>query len=388
MTHRYLIACDIRTTAPLHITALEKGSYDPQSQRRYRYDGPGIGATLTRSLALAHKASVRMATQGEEAPDNAQGASSLSSVQIPRVPVVPASTIAGKLRRAAAELLYESLLARKLQLKPAAFNTLNAGTATTSLNPEAKTADLVRIARDDAFLGLFGGTTFALAAGSVIAEGWPITADTEQLLMSPRLVEASPLSGMNDLTEMLAIVRKNDLTGMSYARLDELLGVQAVTDALQTDSSNRAESKARRKAGEDGTKTDLRTLNAIEAVRAGVPFALRVRVDAPTPHHLGLMLLALQRLLRDGQLGGRGARSWGSFVCEASRLYQLSPGSARMEPLCQPFGDRTSDYALADHPVLQRAEDAAQAYLADCTPARYNAFAEGDVAAITAMAEA
>ena len=41
---KYIIAIDIATVSPMHITAIEKGTYDVDNQRVNRYkDATGIG---------------------------------------------------------------------------------------------------------------------------------------------------------------------------------------------------------------------------------------------------------------------------------------------------------------------------------------------------------
>lgn len=350
----YTIAADIQTTAPMHITAIEKGSYDPKSRTIYRYDGPGIGCGLTRT----------------------------TSVQGAAIPVIPASTVAGKLRHAAADLIFSSLVQRGLVLSPNAYNTMTSGSANTDLNADAATPESARAARRDPFLSLFGGTSFAMSAGSVISEGWPLLEKTKGQLMSPPIMDVATYEKLSEMTEAVAIVRKNDVASLQGRFLEDVVGVVKLAEYAQAETNARVASKARKSAGDQEKKTDLRTLNAIETVCTGLGFALRVQVTARTPAHLGLMLLAFQEFLRAGQVGGKGNRGMGTFVCTASRLYEVDPKTRKATVVGTIFSDKASGYETFDNAVVVEAITGAQDYLDAANPLLYEAFASADAKTI------
>jgi CRISPR type IV-associated protein Csf2 len=367
---KYIIAADLTLTAPMHITAVEKGTYDSSAQRLHRYDAPqGVQCALTRTVKLAFAA-----TAGEDGVTRA-----------PAVPVIPASTLAGKLRRAAADLLFESMVARDLQISPDAYNTLTSGTPTTELKAGDATPESMRAARSDPFLSLFGGTSFAMSAGSVIAEGWPLLDLTTGLLMTEAIVPNLPFSQLKDMTDAVAIVRKNDVADLRGAQLEGVVKFEALCDYLSGEADDREASKAKKKAGEGGKKTSLRALNAFEAVRAGLSFALRVEVTARTPAHLGLMLMAVQHFMRAGQVGGKGARGMGRFAVSASRLYELDPANRQILVLSEVFHDKATGYAFQHSDVITEAAGAAQDYIDHANPALYEAFAAANAKAIKAL---
>jgi CRISPR type IV-associated protein Csf2 len=145
--------------------------------------------------------------------------------------------------------------------------------------------------------------------------------------MSDAIIELSSARGLGELTEVMAIVRKNDLTDGRDTRVDRLIGIEELAAYSAAEAGQRETSRAKKDSGEVGGKTDLRTLNAIEVIRAGVPIGLRLGVQSFSPAQLGLFLLAVQALLREGQIGGRKAKGQGFFVAEASRLLSVGADS-------------------------------------------------------------
>lgn len=374
MTQKFIIAIDIKTTAPLHITAIEKGTYDPELQRLNRYggkDAAGVGTSLTRTMAIAGAAQPK---------ENGQ-----PGMYTPEVPVIPASTLASKVRHAAANLVFESFIKRGLTITPAAYNTMASGMATTELNADAATPETMRVARRDPFLGLFGGTSFALSSGCVVSEGWPLLEITRDLLMSEPIADVGGFRRLDEMTDAVAIIRRNDVMSLQGENLEGVVGLNALAEYARAESDARVDSKAKKSAGETGKKTDLRTFNAVEVVRPGLGFAIRVEITAYTPAHLGLMLMALQKFIRDGQVGGKAARGMGRFVVVASRLYELDPANRQTVVLSEPFGDKQSGYAFADHDKVDVAVTQAQDYIDGVQTHLIEAFAAADYKAIKAM---
>lgn len=397
-TRQFIIAVDVTTQSPLHISAVEKGAYNVDTRRvqRFKSDSGGIGCSLTRTMPLPAQA--RFSGEGD-------------TLYVPEVPVIPASTVAGKLRHACSDLLFQSFVARDLQISPDAYNTMTSGMATTDLKQGLATPKTVRAARKDAFLSCFGGTSFAMAAGSVIDEGWPLLAIVEDNLMTPAIDGVLPFSELRQLTSAIAIVRKNDVADQRGEYLEGVVGVVELAKYMELESDNRNDSKQRKGAtfvapeadasldpkeakkalaaarkafDEANKKSDLRALNAMEVVNPGIGFALRVQVTARTPAHLGLMLLGMQAFLRDGQVGGKAARGFGRFVCKpsASRLYEVQPDSRKTEVVSSIFTGASTGYAFADHPEIYAAVRAGQDYIDAADPRLIEAYTSLNVPAI------
>lgn len=363
---RYIIAVDITTTAPLHITAIEKGAYDPATQKLVRFDGNGLGTALTRTQGLAHQAYTLES----------------GNVVTPLVPVIPASTVAGKLRRNAGTLIAQSLVGRGLTISPDAYNVLMSGMANTELKADEKIPEVLRAARNEPFLSLFGGTSFALSAHSVVAEGWPLIAGTQSCLMSEPIADLQPFTSVYDMTDVQPIVRKNDVADMKHPILEQVVGVDALATYVEGQGAMRSESKAKKAANEEGKKTDMRTLNGVEVVKTGVNFALRVELTAFNESHLGLMLLAMQSFMRDGQVGGKAARGVGRFVVSGSRLYEVEPDTRIQKVVTSLFEGKDLGYAFAANETVDKAVTAAQDYLDDIDPAMLEAFTRADAKAL------
>jgi CRISPR type IV-associated protein Csf2 len=366
---KFIIAVDITTTAPLHITAIEKGAYDPVTQKLVRFDGSGLGTSLTRTQAMAHSPQVLES----------------GTVITPLVPVIPASTVAGKLRRAAGMLIAQSLVGRSLKISPDAYNVLMSGMANTELKADDKIPEVLRAARNEPFLSLFGGTSFVLSAHSVIAEGWPLLASTQACLMSEPIADVQPYNSVFDMTEVLPIVRKNDVADMKDAILEKVVGIDELAAYVDGQGTMRADSKAKKASGDEGKKTDLRALNGVEVVKTGVNFALRIEVTAFAESHLGLMLLAVQSFMRDAQVGGKAARGFGRFVVSGSRLYEVEPDSRTKSVVASLFESKDSGYAFAANGTVDNAVTAAQDYLDEIKPEMLEAFTRADAKALKAL---
>jgi CRISPR type IV-associated protein Csf2 len=372
---KYIIAIDISTLSPMHITAIEKGTYDVDNQRVNRYKAAtGIGCSLTRTMAMAHHAQV----------------SNTGSVYAPLVPVIPSSTVSGNLRRAATDLICDSLINRSLTLSPAAYNVLSSGMATTELKGSEKTAAVVTMARKDAFFSLFGGTSFALDSHCVIGEGLPIIDMTEGLMMSPAIADKRPFSSLSEMTDVFAIIKKDDVMDMRRETLEPTVGFESVSQYQIDKAAESAQKKSKKveeEAGaEGGKKTDLRTFNAFEVVKTGINFGIRMEVTSFAPSHLGLMLMAAQSFLRKGQVGGKEAKGFGRFTLSASRLYKVDPVTRLHTSYAEIFENQQAGYQFkaieAADDVMNEAVLAAEDYLDCVQPSLIEAFAAADADAL------
>lgn len=391
---RFILAADITLTSPMHITAIEKGRYVYEGvsyPKLMRFDsGPGAGiqCSLTRTMRLGNH-SYEIKTE--------EGTRTKNGVD---VPVIPASTVGGMLRNAAADLLFRGLIERDQAISTDAYNTMCSGSATTNLSADKTTPEVVAMARKDPFLANFGGTSFALAARTVISQGMPLIQLTRDMLMTPPMIEPLGIERMDEMTSVVAIIRKDSVGDMKGAHLQEVVKLDDLASYIEDkaqDSVAAAESKVKQReakaAGEavvKDKKRDLRTLGGLESVNAGLSFALRIQVDAISEAHLGLMILALQKVLRAGQVGGKGARGFGQFLCEHSRIYPIDPTTNRAtsetgEAL---FSSRSTGYAVigidddAGASLLARAVDHANDYIENVEPSLLEAFATTDVAAL------
>ncbi|MFC7436043.1 type IV CRISPR-associated protein Csf2 [Hydrogenophaga bisanensis] len=388
---RFILAADITLTSPMNIAAAEKGRYvfDGGRPRIVRYDGgpssPGLQCTLTRT----HRVMVDVGVSESDDGDRAAGQTGVD------LPVIPASSITGKLRNLAAGLVFESFKERGLQITTDVFNMMTTGSATNDINASDATAQIVMLARKDAFLSNFGGTSFMLSSNAVISTGWPLVQLTRGMLMSPELLptEALPdLKWTRQMTSALAIVRKDTVREMRSPYLTEVIAMddlvsfaQAKAAEAESTKASKAAQRAAKAAGEfveADKKRDLRTLSSIETVNTGMSFALRVRVNAATPAQLGLMVLAFQRMLQEGQIGGKVSRGLGQFICNASRIIEVDPRTNRPLDNGSPlFLSRDEGYEVAgisddQSSALVQAVMAGKDYLHEVAPKTLQAYSD------------
>ena len=368
---RYSIAIDMLLQSPLHISSMEEGRYLPNEKgsRRIRRTSERVGVpiTLTREMEIVLADPIKVG-EGEDA---------FLKTTV-RVPVIPANTIGGRLRRCAADLILDSLIARGQTVTARAYNTLCAGSADASMDRADSTMDQVLAGYRHPYFGVFGGTSFALRSSLVVHEGYPITGVTSQLLSIPAM---APHSGHGyELTSVIELTKKDDIMDVKDpARLEAAVGVEAVGNYIEGIQKGR-ESKAARKGTEDvaGKKTELSTVAAIHVASPGTHFALRFDLEAASPAHLGLLLMSLQRFASEGQIGGKASKGYGRLASVHARLFGYTDGVRDMDGITLWQRDAAGSYVFSDHPVLRSALNAGETFVDDVQAAELEAFAAAD----------
>lgn len=390
----FILAADLCMTSPMHITAIEKGRYDPTTARLLRFDNSsgGLQVKLTRTRRMNDASFAR--TINPEGPDGGQVRYGMD------VPIIPASTLTGRLRNSAAELIFRAFVERGLKVSPAAYNTLCTGSASAALSVSASGPEVVLAARRDAFLANFGGTAFAVPARTIISDGLPLIKRTLSMLMSPALIDADAIPDMTHIRQMAsvsAVLRRDAMADMRGDSFDEVLAFGDIMAYAELDAARKERRREARvvegAAQAEGVryerpkKEELRTLAAMEVVDPGLHFAVRVRVDAHSPEQMGLIVLALQRLLRGGQIGGKAARGFGRFTCEHSALIQLDPQTGREVARAVLFGGAEVAYdVVLENFFLVRAQEACGQYLLRINPHLFEAFAKADADEVKRLA--
>jgi CRISPR type IV-associated protein Csf2 len=212
---------------------------------------------------------------------------------------------------------------------------------------------------------------------------------TEGLMMSPAIADKRPFSSLNEMTEVFAIIKKDDVMDMRRETLEPTVGFESVSQYVidkAAESSQKKSKKGEEDAGAESKKTDLRTFNAFEAVKTGINFGFRIEVTSFEPSHLGLMLLAVQSVLRDGQIGGKGAKGFGRFTLSASRLYRVDPVTRLHTSYAEIFENQQTGYQFkaseAADDVVNEAILAAEDYLDSIQPSLIEAFSAADAEAL------
>jgi len=370
-TKRYSVAIDVLLQSPLHISAMEEGRYlpDETGARRVRRTSERIGIplTLTRELEITLSDPITVGT-GDEA----------FTKTTMRVPVIPANTLGGRIRRCAAELMLDSLIARGQTVSARAYNTISAGSPDASMDRAGSTMDQVLAGRRHPYFGVFGGTSFALRSSLVVHEGYPITEVTAPFLSIPAMV---PSTGRGyDLTSVIELTKKDDIMDVKDPeRLAAGVGVEAVSAYIGGIQQGRDTKAARKGTAEDtGKKTELSTVAAVQVVSPGVSFALRFDLEAASPAHLGMLLMSLQRFASVGQIGGKAAKGYGRLASVHARLYGYTDGARDMDGVTIWQRDPAGAYVFSDHPVVRSAVNAGERFIDDVQATELEAFASAD----------
>jgi CRISPR type IV-associated protein Csf2 len=246
-----------------------------------------------------------------------------------RIPYFPSNDLRGRLRRKAATLVLDYITANgrvKLEL----YAGLMAGAIDASPESAITVEEALR-ARDNVYMGLFGGGTRLLRSRYCTNDLIPVLRDT----IDAGIVPASFGEAWVPQGQIAAGVTGN-LTGYHLVetrtsfRIDDVSRVmnasemeKFIDDALVSVAEKQAETlggRAERKAdkdaaklaksvgdkvGEIATKKDLGNMFAVESIARGTPmYCLIDLANDVSDIHVGLMLLSLQSLVREQALGG------------------------------------------------------------------------------------
>jgi CRISPR type IV-associated protein Csf2 len=364
------IVAELKLISPMQVTALEPGRYSTDTQQIRMGDKKenGLPCTLTRKLPVQRFGPTELAgVDGEEGKK-------LSATV--RVPVIPASTLCGKLRNAASRLIEESIIARKQTIKPATFSTMRSGAATATMRRAEQGVRLALAGAADPFLGIFGGTSFAISANLITHEAYAYTVDSAPMLRwQPRTLTAVPTYST---TGAIPIVRKNQIYEWSDSEhMVALMGEDTLIDYAKDMLETQAASKAKKLAGEAGKKEDLRTVAAAEVVTPGTGFVAMWDLTYRNQEQLGLFLLALREVFSEGQVGGRKAKGGGQFTVEICKALVQEDGAARELDV---FASRVdgAKFEVVQDGFLGEAVVTAESWLEEVDAARYEAFSADD----------
>lgn len=365
VARRARITCEVQLVSPLHITAFESGRYLPDAERIVTGASEGgVPCSITRKMPVVRKEPVT--TQN-------------GVYHLAQVPVIPSSTLCGKLRNLASKIIEAQFIAANKTTRPETFQTMRSGAATATMKRDQQGITLSLAGANDPFFGLFGGTTFAISSNLVVHEGYALTSDTVDLIPFQFRTPVIPPKSYDTLGAV-PVVRKDQT--QEWAEVDHfvnIVGQEAALDFLADQSARMAASKAKKAAGESGKKEDLRTVAAVEVVRPGVWFGWTFDVTYRNDQQLGLFLLALEKLVAEGQLGGGKAKGRGRFVVATARLSVLDEGD---EPYtAEVFQPRMVEGAVLlnrNDSVIGRVTAATESWLETVDPSTYDAFSADD----------
>lgn len=280
------------------------------------------------------------------------------------VPVIPANTLRGGLRRAAAALIEEALVARGERIDLAALHVLRCGTPYG--HPDKANPNLTEIAESKAspLIGVLGGGPRMVASALRVDTGMPVVGDTLDRGLVPLALESSKASG--PITAYLWLRRSDDVaTFVNHERSMQVVkDYGPALDAWQTLIGQQAESTDGDDDGEQADSGQFRALagfNAFEVVLPGVTFAVRYDIDTDHLANIGFLLLALERFAQVQSVGGMKRLGYGRFALDLT--VTLPDGTAT------PVFDRNehSHSLRRDNPAVLAMIEAAEAWLAGVT---------------------
>lgn len=280
------------------------------------------------------------------------------------VPFISANSIRGLIRRAAAEVLIESLIDRGQTISRGAYLSLVRGAhARTGINTGSLTFAQAQAAAEHVFAGVFGGGSFMFPSRMDIErDALPITIETNPLL--PRDVHHLCIEEEAGLLMTRTMMAPRD----DFAKLPDLARrVVKNVDAeyanhMQNKLAQSSASKAAKDANEDKvSKDDLDNfMGEIECIKPGVPLYFGLVGRGLTDEQVGLVLLGVQRWANRNVLGGGSARGRGRFKPDLTCTVD-----DEQIPLFEAIGDVPN---LKLNPALDGLVSAALAAIAEQTP--------------------
>lgn len=261
-----------------------------------------------------------------------------------KVPYFSGNDLRGRLRRKAAKLVCDHITVAG-KIRQELYAGLVNGTIAAPDRDSTPTVGEVLRARDNVYMGLFGGGARVLKSRYRVADLWPIIAALVELGTVPKAFgeaegshlvpmvyhasgeEPKPASG-SDLIEIVTAFKLDDV--YDVARPAEILqyvengleSVAAYQGGMAEMDAKRKEDKAKAKAGEIGKseiagKKSLKNMLTYQAIKAGTPlyFDLDFADDA-SDAHIGLMLMSLELLVREQALGGWIRAGLGKYTAD------------------------------------------------------------------------
>ena len=348
---KYVLEGVLTTLTPLNISEPSDARVDPATGRVSRFGDAGFPCTVTTHLRVVANAPEAVSPTGERLPIDDQTA---RKPTLESVPVVPANTLSGLLRRSGARIIFDSLERRGVTIPLSYYNILCCGAFTGNPDKEAPGLAQIRAASHDPYFGIFGGGPRMYAKRSRVDTGLPLCSEIAQFVpdgLGSHLVHLTP----SKMTQVLWMRRGDDVSTMRNVEqmqstitdfadaMDEYLGDSVDRKAaLSTRSELKKTAAAARKSGDkvaakaasegvtESASRGVASLTAIQVVSPGVPFHFRVEL-AGNDAQLGLLLLSVERFAQNQALGGRVAKGFGRF-----RLHDLhlTTAGSQTEPQC------------------------------------------------------
>ena len=330
--NKYVLEGVLTTLTPLNISEPSEARVDPATGRVTRFGDAGFPCTVTTHLRVVANAPDAMSLTGEHLADD----ETVRRRSLESVPVVPANTLSGLLRRSGARIIFDSMERRGVTIPLSYYNILCCGAFTGNPDKEAPGLAEIRAASQDPYFGVFGGGPRMYAKRTRVDTALPLCAEISQFVpdsMASHMVHLKPA----EMTQVLWARRGDDVSMMRNVEqmqstitdfpgaMDEYLGDSVDRKAaLSARSELKKTVAAARKSGDkvaakaasegitESASRGVASLTATQVVSPGVPFHFRVELCG-TEAQLGFLLLSVERFAQNQALGGRVAKGFGRF---------------------------------------------------------------------------
>lgn len=226
------------------------------------------------------------------------------------LPIYPANGFRGGLRRAAAVRIVEALSAKEGPVPGDLYLGLTCGASSASPDQTPKTVEEIIRARENVYMGLFGGGARLLSSMYRVSDMIPVLQATVETGAVPQyLVELVSAKFQKDGEPDRFAGPRDVLSTRTSFRVDDLFTVMRLEEIrAYVESPIETVLEHQKKVGENETginRTEIRNMMGLETVAPGVPFYFCIDLDKDvTPGQLGMLLLSLQSLFQENAFGG------------------------------------------------------------------------------------
>lgn len=231
------------------------------------------------------------------------------------LPIYPANGFRGGLRRAAAARIVEFLSNKEGPVPGHLYLGLTCGASSASPDQTPKTVEEIIRARENVYMGLFGGGARLLSSMYRVSDMLPVLQVTIETGVVPEFLTELVLPKFQKEGEPARHASSRDvLSERTSIRVDDLYRVirpeeikAYVKNPLETVAAHQDGVLANREGrkSEGDTKTDVSNMMGIEMIAPGVPFFFCIDLDKDISQgQIGMLLLALQDIFQENAFGG------------------------------------------------------------------------------------
>jgi hypothetical protein len=315
----YFLTADIHLLTPMHVQSNSVGWYDPSTGRISR-------VLIPEAQRCALTATAQTGGQWDR----------VCSAQ-PLIPVIPSVVLANRLMNVAERDTFQHTPSRSFGMS----NSLHGecvGILEPLLHPDRFALDSPEAALPRLVRRLQEIDPFAKLR---VKDALPVLNSLRGTFDPEPQVHALPFRGLEDMT-FAGLVKPLRHTQ------EALIGRIEPRNHTSVDPSGEANS------GHQVAEAGFLKVDALELVRPGINFHIRLQIETSDAAVVGLVSKWLQGLMRESQIGACGmlGQGLGRFECKASGLYAVNGQNSCPSPITSLFRSRQSGYSLCAHPLL------------------------------------